>query len=99
MKSNIVLLSFIVTPNITLGCLPINKLKKGQNFSCECKGIGGNPPAKVTWYENNTKIDGGTEKANLVLTDVDEDDNGTYICVAKSYENAVDKKVTNITVG
>ena len=59
---------------------------EGDNFTCECKGTGGNPPADVTWYKNDRKIVTGKEKASFSLSDVDKDDNGTYTCEAKSLD-------------
>ena len=80
------MLCFIVTPNIILGCRPINKLEQGDNFVCECKGTDGNPPADVTWYKDDTQIVTGKEKAILSLSIVSRGDNGTYTCEAKSLD-------------
>ena len=63
-------------------------MKQGDNFTCECKGTDGNPPADVTWYKDNTKIVTGKEKAMLSLSDVNKIGDGTYRCEAKSHENA-----------
>ena len=58
-------------------------MKKGDCFACECNGTGGNPPADVSWYKDNTQIVTGKEKAILVLSNVDKDDSETYRCEAK----------------
>ena len=93
------MLCFIVTPNIILGCRPINKLEQGDNFVCECKGTDGNPPADVTWYKNNTKIgDTRKEKAILRFTSVYKDKSGTYSCEATSHEKAKNERSIELIV-
>ncbi|CAB3998864.1 limbic system-associated membrane -like [Paramuricea clavata] len=50
-------------PTVTLTCSSPVILNKGDDFTCECRGPGGNPPASVTWYKDGKKIDRtGTEK-------------------------------------
>ena len=71
-------------------------MHQSDNFVCECKGTDGNPAADVTWYENDTMIATGKEKAILSLSNVDKDNSGTYRCEAKSSEKA--KNETSIDV-
>ena len=66
-------------------------MKKGDSFACECNGTGGNPPADISWYKDNTQIVTGKEKAILVLSNVDKDDSGTYRSEANSTENKNNK--------
>ena len=84
----------LVTPIVTVSCSSTTIVNQGDNLSCECKGTGGNPPADVIWYKNNTEIVTGKEKAILRLTNVSKDDSGTYRCEAKSSEKA--KNITEI---
>jgi hypothetical protein len=71
-------------------------LTKGDDFTCVCRGEGGNPPAVVTWYKGSQQIVIGNEIAILSLTDVDKDNHGTYRCEARSHEKA--KKATTIEI-
>ena len=73
-----------MTPNISVNCSSPTTLTQGDYLACECKGTGGNPPADVTWYKDNTKIVTGKEKAILSLSNVGKDDIRTYRCEAKS---------------
>ena len=74
-------------------------MKKGNSFACKCNGTGGNSPADVTWYKDNTQIVTGKEKAILVLSNVDKDDTGTYRCEAKSgIEEAKNETSMDLTV-
>ena len=59
-------------------------MNQSEYFTCECKGTGGNPPADVTWYKDNTLIVTRKLEAILRFTNIDKDDSGTYICEAKS---------------
>ena len=63
-------------------------MNQSDNFTCECKGTDGNPPADVTWYKDGTKIVTGKESATLVFNNVTKNKNGTYRCEAKSHEKA-----------
>ena len=58
----------------------------GDEVTCLCEGKGGYPPANVTWYKNDVQI-GDTKKEEnvLALSNVDRDDNGTYVCVGQSH--------------
>jgi hypothetical protein len=86
-------------PTVTLNCSSPVILNEGDDFTCECQGLGGNPPANVTWYKDGKKIDGtGTEKQILTLINVDETDSGTYKCVAESYPNVMFRDERSIRV-
>ena len=76
-------------------------LKNGENFTCLCKGDGGNPAVNVTWYKGGVKFgDVGTEKETLNWLNIYEADSGIYNCVAASYphENYTDEKSVQVTV-
>ena len=81
-------------PKITVNCSHLTELKRRESFACECTATNGSPPADVTWFKNNTKIVTRREEAILVLSDVDKEDSGTYICEAKRHEGA--KNTTSI---
>ena len=87
-----------VTPNITVSCRNTTTLTKADNFTCVCRGEGGNPRAVVTWYKDGEQIVTGTEIAILSLIDVDEDDAGTYRCEARSHEKAKKEIIIEIIV-
>ena len=76
----------VAKPIITVSCSSPVTVVEGGNFSCECKGTDGNPPADVTWYKDDTQIVTGKEKAILSLSNVSRGDNGTYTCEAKSLD-------------
>ncbi len=73
-------------PNVTINCSSSIKLNEGDDFTCLCRGEGGNPPANVTWYRNGIQF-GETRTGNntLTRTNVDEADNATYTCLAQSF--------------
>ena len=84
-----------------LNCASPVTLKKSENFTCLCKGEGGNPPANVTWYKDGDKFtDVGTERQTLKLLNVGETESGTYKCVATSYPHAnyTDEKSSQVIV-
>ena len=86
-------------PTVTLKCSSPVILDKCDDFTCECQGLGGNPPASVTWYKDGKKIGGtGIEKQILTLIKVDETNSGTYKCVAESYPNAMYRAEKSIRV-
>ncbi|XP_028399323.1 uncharacterized protein LOC114522774 [Dendronephthya gigantea] len=88
-------------PNVTLNCSSPVSLLKGDNFTCLCRGEGGNPPANVTWFKNGEKFtDVGTEMQTLNLLNVSREDDGTYMCEATSYphKNYTDKESIQVTV-
>ena len=88
-------------PFVTLKCSSPVTLNEGENFSCQCKGEGGNPSANVTWFKDGVKFgDVGTEKQTLNLFHVGKADSGTYKCVATSYphENYTDEKFIQVVI-
>ena len=88
-----------MTPAVTLGCSRPITVKEGDAVVCECKGEGGNPPADVTWFKDNTKIGRtGKEEQVLALSNVDGKDGGTYTCVAQSHVNSTDGKSIQVKV-
>ena len=70
-------------------CSSLITVNEGDNVSCACQGKGGNPPPDVTWYKDNRTIGGtGKEEKTLTLTNVtNENDHGSYKCVAQSHPN------------
>ena len=57
---------------------------KGDNFSCLCKGIGGTPPARISWFKNGEKIKGpGYLQATLDKNDFVLGE-GVYYCNSTS---------------
>ena len=89
----------LVTPIIAVDCSDPSTVHEGDNFRCECKGTNGNPPADVTWYKDNTQIgDTGIENANLSLSNVGIENNGTYRCEAKSSEKAKNETFLDLIV-
>jgi hypothetical protein len=85
-------------PTVTVCSGPVI-LNEGDNFTCECQGLDGNPPANVTWYKDGKQIGKtGTEKQILTLTKVDETDSATYKCMAESYSNAMYRDEKSIRV-
>ena len=75
-------------PAITITCSSLTTLKKGDEFTCICRGKGGKPPADVTWYKGNGRIVTGKEEAILRFSFVKKEDNGTYKCEAKRHDEA-----------
>ena len=74
-------------------------MNEGDDFTCVCRGEGGNPLADVTWNKNGVQIGGtGMEEQALPLRNVDGADSGTYKCVAQSHINATDEKSIEIIV-
>ena len=73
-------------PNVTINCSNSITVSVGDDVVCLCEGKGGYPPADVTWYKNDVQI-GGTRKEENILTlsNVDRNNNGTYVCIGKSY--------------
>ena len=79
------LLFHAVKPKATACSSPIMVNESG-NVSCTCQGLGGNPPADVTWYKDGNNASGtGKEEKTLILTNVSEKHRGSYNCVAQSY--------------
>ena len=81
-----------VTPTVTLSCSSPITVNEGDDFTCVCRGEGGNPPANVAWYKDGVQIGGtGIEEQTLTLSNVNGTDNGTY--------NATDEKSIEIKLG
>ena len=82
-------------PTVTLSCPSPVTVNEGDDFTCVCRGEGGNPPANVTWYKDGDPIGGtGNEEQTLTLRNVDGTaDTGTYKCVAQSHTLAEEKLV------
>ena len=87
-----------MTPIITVNCSSLTTVNQGDYFACKCKGTDGNPPAAVTWYKDNTQIITGNEEAILRFPSVYQVDNGTYICEAKSLEEAKNETLIELIV-
>ncbi|CAB3986177.1 opioid-binding cell adhesion molecule isoform X4 [Paramuricea clavata] len=88
-------------PNVTFSCSSAVTVNEGDNFTCVCRGEGGNPPADVTWYKDGTQIGGtGKEKKTLTLSDVSRTNRGTYECEARSHtdDRFADKKSIEVEV-
>ena len=83
---------------ISVNCSKVSYVNQSDYFACECNGTDGNPPADVTWYNSSGMIVTGKEKAILVLSNVDKDDNGTYKCEAKSSQRATSKTSIDLFV-
>ena len=85
-------------PTVTFSCLSLNKVNEGGNFTCVCKGIGGNPPANVTWFKDDVQIVGpGKEKQTLTFSNIGRTASGKYKCVAQSH-TLTDEKAIEIIV-
>ena len=66
---------------------------KGDNFSCLCEGIGGTPPARISWFKNGEKIKGpGYLQAKLVKADFVKAGEGVYYC------NSTSGQLNNVAV-
>ena len=93
------IISISVRPIVTVNCASTITVNQTDNFTCECKGTGGNPPADVTWYKDNRRQNvTGKERAILRLSNVSKDDNGTYRCEAKSHERATNETTIELYV-
>jgi hypothetical protein len=79
---------------VNIECLRFTALDEGDDFTCVCRGEGGNPPADVTWYKDGVQIGEQT----LALSNVNGTASGTYKCVAQSYtltnETSIEVNVT-----
>ena len=81
-------------PNVTINCSSLVKLREGGNFTCVCRGEGGNPPANVTWYKDGKQIYKTSYVENVLsLSDINEKNNGTYKCEAQSYTLKDEKSI------
>ena len=86
-------------PIVSTNCSSLNTVNEGDDFSCECRGEGGNPPANVTWYKDGRQIGRtGKKEQTLNLSKVDNTASGTYTCVAQSHTTLKDKKSIKLIV-
>jgi hypothetical protein len=53
---------------VTINCSSAVIVNEGDDFTCVCRGEGGNPPANVTWYDKDGVQIGGTGKEEQTLT-------------------------------
>ena len=84
---------------MTLSCSNPIIVNEGDNFTCVCRGKGGNPPADITWYKDGVQIGRtGKEEQTLTVRNVNGADTGTYKCVAQSYINATNETSIEIIV-
>ena len=68
---------------------------KGDSFSCLCEGIGGTPPARISWFKNGKKIKGpGYLQSNLVKADFVKAGEGVYYCNSTSRQLDDVKEIT-----
>ena len=82
-----------------MDCPSLNTVNEGDDFTCECRGEGGNPPANVTWYKDGKKIGKtGIRKQTLTLCKADNRASGAYTCVAQSHTTLKDKKSIKLIV-
>ncbi|XP_028413739.1 hemicentin-1-like [Dendronephthya gigantea] len=86
--SSEVVVYIAVTPSVWINCSRVTTVNTSDDFTCVCKGEGGNPPAEVTWYKGNKTMATGVEEATLRLRNVTKDNYGNYTCEAKSHEEA-----------
>ena len=72
-------------PTVTLSCFSPITVNEGDDFTCVCRGEGGNPLANVTWYKDGEQIGGtGKEEQTLTLSNIDAGtDSGNYKCEAR----------------
>jgi hypothetical protein len=76
-------------------------VNEGVDFTCVCRGEGGNPPANVTWYKDGVQIGGtGKEEQTLTLSDISRTNRGTYECEARSHtdDRFADKKSIEVDI-
>ncbi|XP_046858842.1 carcinoembryonic antigen-related cell adhesion molecule 5-like [Xenia sp. Carnegie-2017] len=78
-----------IKPNVAISCSTPLVVNEGDNVSCVCRGEGGNPPAKVTWFDKDNNIIGdvGVVNKTLVITNVTVNNGGNYTCKAQSYND------------
>ncbi len=73
-------------------------LNEGDDFTCVCRGEGGNPPADVTWFKDGVQIGRtGKEEQVLTLRNVSGIDSGTYKCLSRSH-TLTDEKLVAVKI-
>ena len=75
-------------------------VNEGQVVTCVCEGIGGNPPANVSWIKDGTNdaIGGvGSLTKTMSLYSINRTHTGTYWCKAESID-LFDQEFINIIV-
>ncbi|CAB3977000.1 peroxidasin homolog [Paramuricea clavata] len=88
-----------VKPTVTLSCSSSIIENEGDDFTCVCRGEGGNPPANVIWFKDGVQIGAtGKEEQTLTVSNVDGTDSGQYKCMAQSHINATDEKSIEVKV-
>ena len=88
-----------MTPILTVECSRSWTLNVGDDIVCICIGLGGNPPARVTWFKGNKQKSGtGKEEQRLRITNCKKNDSGTYRCVAESHEEAKNETTIKLVV-
>ena len=87
-------------PKATVNCSSTITKNEGDDLICLCQGQGGNPPAKVTWYDKTGKMISGIGRENqtLKLMNLSVTDNGSYKCIAESYPKKKYRDKVSITV-
>ena len=79
-------------PPSILGYEPGTQLRSGERVSLSCVSQGGNPPATLTWYRDDTELAASTEvhdsvARSVVTFQVDHTDNGrAYTCRSTNSE-------------
>ena len=85
--------------DVTINCSGPVMLDEDDDFKCECRNEGGNPPVSLTWYKDKKQISELTYwgENTLYLIDVNVKDSGTYTCVAQS-KNTLEKDEKSIQI-
>ena len=85
-------------PTAVINCSANVTLKEGQNFTCLCNSIDGNPPPNASWYKDGNLVIGpGYLKTTLSLKNITGNDTGNYSCFVES-RNLNDTKSVEIEV-
>ena len=88
-----------MTPLVQVDCRSPTIVNITDDFTCVCKGLGGNPAADVTWYKGNEQKSGsGKEEQDLNIHNCNKADAGIYRCEAKSHEKAKNETEVELIV-
>jgi hypothetical protein len=82
------ILHVLVKPIVSINCSDPTTVNENNDLTCVCKSEGGNPPANLTWYDENGTQIGNTSYGENVLTlpKVTNQDSGKrYSCKGQSY--------------